>query len=260
TRRSSDLKFVGIFKENIDKLKLSVQQQQDQIINGDQGLLNHIAQTEKNYSEIIKDAGKFASACQKNYDQYVKNIERTRHQQQKELQELGEKGAEFCARWSSYAKHPYAACQSDFQDLGKIAAKVDPRAVADFQSLSEYCAGQNMGGGNTQNDAYSICESYKDKLEDHAQAYCTDLDKFANCKEEIDDGKGNTRVVDHCETLQKRIVANFNKIQKANHSDGSVSNTYCTANNGSQNSNKTLNFMNSLARELGVQSAGTLRQ
>src|SRR5690554_208420 len=253
-------KFVEIFKGNIDKLRESVAQQQDQIIGGDGILGQHIAQTERNYEQVHKQAEILGRNCKKNYDKYVQSLERTRGQQQKELQELGEKGAEFCARWSSYAKHPYAACQSDFQDLGKIAAKVDPRAVADFQSLSEYCAGQNMGGGNTQNDAYSICESYKDKLEDHAQAYCTELDKFANCKEEIDDGKGNTRVVDHCETLQKRIVANFNKIQKANHSDGSVSNTYCTANNGSQNSNKALNFMNSLARELGVQSAGTLRQ
>lgn len=253
-------KFVEVFKDNIAKLKESVSQQQDQIISGDGILGQHIAQTEKNYGQVHKQAEVFGRNCQRNYDKYVQSLERTRGQQQKELQELGEKGAEFCSRWSGVALNPFAACQSDFSDLGKIAAKVDPRASADVQSLAKYCAGQNMGGDSTQNDAYSICETAREELETNAKGYCKELDDIKVCKVSEKDDKGNVTEIDKCEVLQKRIVANYNKIQQNKNRDGIVSNTYCTASNGSQSSNKTLNFMQSLAKELGVQSAGSMRQ
>lgn len=258
-------KFVEIFKQNIDKLKVSVQQQQDQIINGDQGLTAHIAQTEKNYNEVIKDATTFAKKCESSYDKYVQNIERTRQQQQKELQELGEKGAEFCSRWSAYAAHPYAACQSDFKDLGKIAAKVDQRAVADYQSLATYCAGQNMGGDSGKGDAFSICrDALKSETADkdlkESCSKLTERVKEGTCTTTSKDGNNNTITNDVCTPLKEFIAGTYNNIQTGQNKDGQVTNTYCTATNGSQNSNKALNFMQTLAKELGVQSAGSVRQ
>lgn len=253
-------KFVEIFKQNMDKLKASVLQQQEQIIGGDQSILGaHVAQTKDNYDKIVEQASTLAGKCSQNYDTYVKNLERTRGQQQKELQELGEKGQEFCARWSAYATHPYAACQSDFKDLGKIAAKVDQRAVADYQSLATYCANQNMGGDSSKADARTLCVTQKNILPKDRQPLCDELIAIKQCKTTT--GTGEDKVeVDNCDTLEKTIVAYFNAAQKDQHKDGQVTNTYCTATNGSQSSNKALNFMQSLSKELGVQSAGTVRQ
>lgn len=254
-------KFLEIFKRNMKELKDNVAKQQKEIVDGT--LKAHIAQTKQNYDKVAKDASIFAQKCQQKYDGYVQGLEKIRGQQQKELQELGEKGAEFCSRWSGVARNPFAACQSDFTDLGKIAAKVDPRAAADVQSLSIYCAGQNMGGDNSKGDARTLCRAQAHLLQEEDKIRCKTLLNKDKCDEKVElpDGNGNTRtvMVNECETLEKNIIAAFNVAQNARSKDGAVTNSYCTASNGSESSNKTLNFLNGLARELGVKPASTAK-
>lgn len=257
-------KYVDMFKRNIEQLKKSVIDQQGQILgDGDKGLLaQHVKQTETNYNKVIEGAAKLAGNCEKQYDSYVKNMEKARHQQQKELQELGEKGSEFCNRWSGLANNPNAACQKDFSDLGKVAAKADPRASADYQSLVIYCSDQNMGGDNTKNNASYLCRNImKDETFTELRKSCEDLTNRVSQGEcsKVTPGQGGTASVstDVCTPLQEHITGTYNAIQAEQNSDGSVSNSYCTAMNGSEGTNKTLNFMQTLAREIGVQPAGT---
>ena len=262
-------KYVEVFKQNIEQLKQSVQQQQDQIINGDQGLLGHIAQTEKNYNDIVKEASKLGGACQKNYDSYVRNIEKVRGQQQKELQELGEKGAEFCNRLAMAQESNDPSCGEDLKDLSKLASKLDPRASAAAIELSKRCSGQNVAtvtdpniacipyekNGSTTSGTTASTEAETGKDSSTLAALCTQMYELRKCTRKDDDGK--TVACLGTESLETSIKNYLTTNTNPRGSTDVITSDYCSAANGSISSNKTLNFMNSLAKELGVQSAGT---
>lgn len=254
--------YVDMFKNNIERLKASVKEQQSKILgDGNSGLLaEHIKQTEKNYKDIVTESSKLAGKCQKEYDKYVQNIERQRGEQQKQLSELGEKQAEFCGRFSSSLNsHPSAACQEDFKDLGKIAAKMgDGRASSDVANLQSYCANQGQG----EKTATQICEENRTETGYAAkfQNSCLRIVESKNCGSskdsngEIKDNQCNEKQLEEAEKTIRNLASADN---------GSAmempTSSFCAGANNSDTTNKTLQILQTIAAPFTGQQAGAAR-
>lgn len=157
-------KYVAMFKQNVELLKKSVADQQNQILGGNAvgtgknpGLLaDHIKKTEKNYRDVAKEAETLANQCITNHDNAVRAAEAARQEQMKRQSELGEKRNEYCRRFNMAAGgNPNPACSSAIQDMSAVSDGSLEAICAQTQNTSEslvdrgseaitYCRRQNL--------------------------------------------------------------------------------------------------------------------
>ena len=251
--------YVKMFKENIEKLKASVKEQQSKIVgdNNNSLLAGHIKQTENNYKNVIRDAGKFAQSCQQKYDSYVQNMEKQQAEQQKQLSELGEKQSEFCGRFTSALNsNPSAACQEDFKDMMKIAAKMgDGRASSDVSNLSSYCATQ----GTSSENPLVLCDENPEKSNE-TNSLTKACATYMACGKKTDTGTGDNKVTESCseeyiKDLKAMIVRNATSSSQKLVGE-TISSSFCAGANDSSNTMKALEVF---GKTLGVSQAGAIR-
>jgi hypothetical protein len=157
-------KYVEMFKKNIASLKKSVEDQQNQIVGGGLGknsglLAEHIKQTEKNYKQVADSAKQFSEDCNGKYNEYVKAQEMARNEQQKKNNELGEKRADFCSRYSdALAGNPGPACSGIMEDTYKAASAVDNGVAARELKSICYKVNKESGSSNMEEEAFYICD------------------------------------------------------------------------------------------------------
>jgi hypothetical protein len=221
--------FTKMFKENIEKLKVSVAKQQDQVLGGETGsdsrglLAQHVALTEKNYKEVINGAEKISNTCLAKHDGAIQANEQQRMRQQQEyekkMSELGEKRNEFCNTYGMAKSNPKGACSENLRDVVKSGyqgvSAIDPRLRADaMQNVDDfykYCADNSpedkagIGWNILCQDAVEEKPLYlTDKvLKEKVKKLCDDKDKI-DCKPVINNAVTTSS---DCENQFKRIYA-----------------------------------------------------
>jgi hypothetical protein len=167
-------KYVEMFKSNIALLKNEVQKQQQEIMgNGGRGglLAQHVEQTDRNYQTAMRKAEEISNMCIAKHDDYVRQAEQLRQQQlaeqQKKMNELGEKRQDFCNRFSMLDTNPNAACAGNIMDAVSGARTV-PGGEAQAQVYGQRCArvqsenGSSDGAANnTEMAALNICRRHQ---------------------------------------------------------------------------------------------------
>lgn len=163
-------KYVDLMKRNIDKLKGAFQQMQNQLTGGAGLLAQHIIQTQKNYTDASRKATDISNQCIAKHDQFVQDQENQRRQmaadQQRRMNELGEKRRDFCNRFGSLDTNPNAVCNGNVIDTisganaaGSYEAGRIGRVCARVQSESP--SGEGSGSGNMQMAVANICARYQ---------------------------------------------------------------------------------------------------
>lgn len=209
-------KYVAMFKKNVENLKQSVKQQQDQIMGSGGGrssgglLAEHIKATEKNYKEVARDAAKYAQACIQKHDQFVSANEAQRNQQQaeqtKKNQEVGEKVTEFCRKYSMAQSNPGPACNGNIEDLTKTAASLGSTDAAN--ELDRICNGYNNESSSNPTPIPKMCEKLN-TMSDAAKANCAELAE----KKAANECKGITTeegiIENPCPAIEEKIQVDY---------------------------------------------------
>ena len=163
-------KYVDLMKKNIDKLKGAFQQMQTQLTGGGGLLAQHIIQTQKNYTDANRKATDISNQCIAKHDQFVQDQENQRRQQaleqQKRMNEMGEKRRDFCSRFGLLDTNPNAACNGNVLDTvsGAYAAgsyEADRLGRICSRVQSESGANEGSASGNMQMAAGNICARYQ---------------------------------------------------------------------------------------------------
>ncbi len=196
-------KYVEMFKKNIALLKNEVQKQQQEIMgNGGRGglLALHVDQTDKNYQAAQRKAEEISNTCIAKHDDYVRQAEQQRQQQlaeqQKKMNELGEKRQEFCNRFSMLSTNPGAACNGNIMDVVSAGNAAGQRDLV--QEFSRECAGvqaetrSTEQNGNPELLAQEYCRRFPSgtaganptAVEDRIKTYCAELNERGrpNCE------------------------------------------------------------------------------
>ncbi len=162
-------KYVAMFKKNIENLKSSVQQQQEQIlgggVNSPSGLLaKHVADpTEKNLKIAQKELQRKADECLAAHNSFVQAEDQRVADQQRQNAELGEKLPAFCKKFDdARGDNPSPGCSGEISDLISAANKAaqqtggsDANSVAEFRSV---CDQVNNAETNSRNSLDNLDE------------------------------------------------------------------------------------------------------
>ncbi|MFL5786244.1 MAG: hypothetical protein ACJ76H_16615 [Bacteriovoracaceae bacterium] len=180
-------KFVAMFKQNINLLKDAVQKQQQEIMgNGGRGgvIAQHIEETKNNYKTAKAKADEIANQCLQKHDQAIAQMEAQRQQQlaeqQKKMNELGEKRQQLCSLYGVGQNDPNGACGGSVRDM----FSADPVAAG---NLSAYCRSSGNSPadeGNNAGRAGLICVKQSQITDATVKAQLADLCKKAEngCK------------------------------------------------------------------------------
>lgn len=289
-------KYVEMFKGNIALLKTEVQKQQQEIMgNGGRGglLAQHVDQTDRNYQTAMRKAEEISNNCIAKHDDYVRQAEQQRAQQmaeqQKKMNELGEKRQEFCSRFSLLSTNPSAACSGNITDL---AAAGNAAGGGDFvQDFARQCArvqSETQTDGSTANvslQAARICARYgvasdlgtrqtattgpspvSASGEAAIKIYCGRIqDKPGYCSSTTSEGSSSSspRTSWDCTDLYNQIIVQSEQISgtqvagsdSGNDSDSGGAPAFCNAGyNGDRNDGSLMGQdpMRALANQFGV--------
>ncbi len=168
-------KYVDMFKRNITALKAEVTKQQSEIlgVGGRGGLLaQHVDLTDRNYQTAMNAAKGISDSCIAKHDDYIRQSEAQRAQQmaeqQKKMNELGEKRQEFCDRFSLFNSNPVAACEGSLRENISVGLRLSntEQARNSVQDFSNGCrenqseSDARSSSSNQQSSAADICAEY----------------------------------------------------------------------------------------------------
>lgn len=152
-------KYLSMFKENIDKLKASVKEQQDQILGGSaespRGILaKHVSDpTEKNLRAVQAKYKQMTDKCIAAHNNFTNAQEQMSKDQNMKNSEMGEKLNKYCNLYSdAMSDHPNGACKKDANELANDALKA-------VQALN---LGSTIEVENTRNEINSVCGEFTD--------------------------------------------------------------------------------------------------
>lgn len=136
---------VKLFKSNMDQLKKSMVDQQQQIM-GD--MRKHIDQTNANYKEVLGKAEGIIRECQGKYDAYVSSAQQAAQQQSqkmmedqnKRMQKLGEHQSKECSLLRVAQTNPLAVCDFKMMDFIEDGSKVGYQPSGNLMSLFDMCS------------------------------------------------------------------------------------------------------------------------
>lgn len=260
-------KYVAMFKKNIDLLKESVKQQQDQIMGSGSGrsagglLAEHIRNTEKNYKEVIRDSERFAQNCIQQHDQFVKSNEtqknKMREEQQKEMSELGEQLPLFCRKFETAQESVIDACNGNTSELVKAAMKAAHRSgnTSDLDAVSEYSNMCDSYGNTSSDDSKDVLTKctrmekaefkYKKQANDACTALLTIMDEkdtetlcmvprtvgYRKDSDEEEEGRSGNLVKDCNKAMKNKeeAIERFYSFYKSNGGSGDASGGITTA-------------------------------
>jgi hypothetical protein len=107
-------------KTNVDKLKASIAKTQQEFTGRGGILAQHIEQTDKNYQTAMRKAEEISNNCIAKHDDFIRQSEAQRAQQmaeqQKRMNEMGEKREDFCSRFGMLDTNPNAACDGNLRE------------------------------------------------------------------------------------------------------------------------------------------------
>ncbi len=142
----------NMLKRNIAKLKESVEAQQREIIEGNNSPLKaHLANTQRIYDDVAKQAGDFARMCAQGKAFYDNAL----LEQQRRMTELGEKRNGLCAIYQAgrESNNPAGYCGGSLTDM----MSVDPVAVRRLQSFCRQYNNNDENNNDTPSRVADIC-------------------------------------------------------------------------------------------------------
>lgn len=148
-------KYVDLMKKNVQKMKDAFTQMQTQLTGRGGTLAQHIEQTKNNYRVAQQKAENASRECIAKHDDYIRQSEQMRAQQQQKLNELGEKRQQVCGLFVRAQSDANGACTASIGD----AAAAAPAA---YGQLMRWCGqtGHNTGSqGQAERSVASICVS-----------------------------------------------------------------------------------------------------
>ncbi len=163
-------KFTEMFKSNIQVLKKSVEDQQNQILGGGLGsssglLAQHINDTAKKYSQVANEARDIAKQCITQHDKFVAEFDAQKKQQQadaaKAQSELGQNTNKFCRKYGMAMTNPGPACSGSIEDtfdaIGALPGGAD--AINELERVCAESDNSETTSGNSVESAIEICMS-----------------------------------------------------------------------------------------------------
>lgn len=225
-------KYVEMFKSNINILKAEVTKQQNEILGtgGRGGLLaQHIDQTDRNYTAAGNAAKTLSDSCIAKHDEYIRADEARRQQQmaeqQKRMNELGERRQEFCERYGMLNSNPVEACNGQIRELSQAATQAaGDRTYSD--NFNRTCARINnanqSGGRRSTYSAEYICRDIAQGtprlLANMAQAQRTEIQGWCttlsgeSCRartETQNPDRDRTTTTSPCEQTKRDVVSAY---------------------------------------------------
>ena len=147
-------KYLDMVKDNIEKLKKQVEDQQKSILSSDGPLVKHIAETKKNHKEVEKKSAELAAGCLQAYNSYKDLVKANKEAFDKSQGELGEKKAAFCGRYVDVmSSNPIPGCKDGYSEVTtamiQAAGKAgDTYAAGEAQRLQKEMADVCSKPGN----------------------------------------------------------------------------------------------------------------
>lgn len=200
-------KYVAMFKENVTKLKASIEEQQNQILGGgsesSEGLLaQHMKQTEENIKAVAAEAQTYAKACLDKFNAADSMMAAESKRQQEEFtkfqKETGEKRAQFCAKYAHAQENPLAACKESITDTLKVVRTL-PGGLEPANKYQSVCDQYNNEGNKlTDSNPLILCQRIKEAQSDNKAELIKTCDlytKFASSKATEEEKK------EHCEII-----------------------------------------------------------
>jgi hypothetical protein len=201
-------KFIVMFKNNIAKLKRSVEKQQQEIMGGGSGggiLAAHIQTTEKNLKTVESQAKTLADQCLASYENSAKAAEQATAQAQQEWQkktgENNEKIQKFCRQYGIVANSPNPSCGNveELSDAVLSAVNTDEARTAAV-NMQTACVSFNNSSTSSSNvtiDAFCSNQAANDRSTQSGRT-CDDYRRILTCQ-------GEHTISDGCKDLARRV-------------------------------------------------------
>lgn len=268
-------KYVDMFKRNIVKLKESVQKQQQEILgSGGRGgvIAQHVDLTERNYKTAMDAAKSISDNCIAKHDDYLRQSEQQRAQQmadqQKRMNELGERRQQICGLFSRVQVDANGGCSSQIAD----AAAADPVSYGQIRNWcretghdSNQTGGNSNGGSLTADDVCALPANRSEGTDSSGftglKLQCFNLRTRFGCTDIIpatDSTPRRTVLIEGCLPGYKEQILATANYDRRNPEDGAESipvpnaPAYCSAGNNSDRSVPD-NSMEAFARGMGIQ-------
>lgn len=257
-------KYLAMAKENVEKLKASVTDQQKQLLSGQLGsgsfgglLGQHFNETKKNYKTVEGEAKGRAIACRDVHDKAVRDSAAAQAKQQeeqaKQTGELNDNKNKFCRQYRMVMNSPNPSCDSKVADLADAAlAAVNTeeanRAAADLITACNSFNNEASDNYNV-NDKIRFCRGKQDifgcadlvtKSENHIT--CKDALKVKGLTEQAKEDKEKEcdDLYDKVERLADNVSISSNNIAAADSGEEAHKSmktnglpSFCSSNNNS---------------------------
>ena len=201
--------FVKMFSQNIDKLKIKVKEQQEQLLGGGGvdsvggGLIGkHMEEVKAKYSQVASEAATLANRCLAKHDDFVKSMDQANKQAQddwsKKTGELNDKTNQFCNKYRMAMNSSSPMCNGNVDDLADAVfsvANTEEASVA-LSNMTALCTSANNEQTHgtednvTKDDVDAVC-ALKD-LEQKVVNRCENLKKAKACFAKVKDLPGST--------------------------------------------------------------------
>lgn len=228
--------YTKMIANNIEALKKSVKDQQNQILGGEQvgksgGLLaDHINKTKKNYQDAMTAASSISDRCLAAHDGAIKGNEEARRKQEedyrKQMSELGEKRNKFCSAYMLAKDNPKAGCGGNLQEIisGAMQAASSIQGQvndADLRRLNQYCAERvstNEDNASVEENPAVICDTVPATDTSSLGVNCANYRRLAaSCGNERKNDNNNNNAVSTCVPSDlRKDIADLYRAKKQN--------------------------------------------